>query len=227
MGWWMTEADLLIGDTPLDEAEELLIKIVDAYLEEQGRKPTIDELLECIRAVLNVAPEAYISAPENVDIVELKAKTKVLPKRRKLVPGAIFSVPLKDGFYAFGRMTPQFLTADIYKVKSKKRLDVRTLIKYPTYRYTPMIAVDDGIRTGGWVIYDKLDYPFEGFEPTVYRMGAKICCDYKVRDDGFIGYTDSRVAKSEEYEKIPSMAISNLAMSVYEIERDLADAPII
>jgi hypothetical protein len=45
-----------------------------------------------------------------------------LPNRQKLRPGSIFAIPLKDGWYGFGRMTSQSSSADIYQVKSKKSL---------------------------------------------------------------------------------------------------------
>ena len=217
---------MLIGDAGLDVAEEFLTALAQAYEEEQGRKPILEELLESLRSVLDTDPAAYISSADNIEVIALKAKTKALPKRQKLRPGSIFAIPLKNGYYGFGRMTPQFLTADIYQVKSKKKLSARILQTHPHVRYEPMIS-ENGFRKGGWVVYDYLEYPYEGFEVTIYRAGNRIYCGHKI-EDGFISTAgESRVAPSEEYEKIPPLAIDNLEMSIHRIEGMLENVPVI
>jgi hypothetical protein len=85
----------------------------------------------------------------------------------------------------------------------------------------------DGFKKGGRVIYDYLKYPYEGFEVTIYRAGNRIYCGYKI-EDGFIETSgESRIALSEEYEKIPPLSISNLAMVIHRVEELLENVPII
>ena len=53
MGWWTDEIGRTLRDGPLDIIMDAsLEEIADEYLAEQGRKPTLEELLQVISLAL-------------------------------------------------------------------------------------------------------------------------------------------------------------------------------
>lgn len=226
MAWWKSDDNRLIGDDPLDELEEFLSRFSDLYLEDQGRKPTLDELLTCLRLVLGNSLEDFFSSPSGVIITELTAKTKSRPKRPKLRPGAVFCVPIGSGLLAFGRLTPQSGVAEFYRVKSHNKLSVRVLERFPVFRLKSMIP-DKAFRDGHWLIYDFVDYQIDSFIFGSYRLGNQIACGRKVIN-GFVDTSsEKRPATESEMETVPALAIYNQAMAEDKLRQALSDAPVI
>jgi hypothetical protein len=224
MGWWKASGGQLLGDGPLDDVDELLSRVSSAYVGEHGRKPTLDELLETIRLVIRTNSETYVSTNAPFDVLALVAKTKAWPKRPKLVPGAVFSVPLGDGRYAFGKLTPQSTIADFYLAISRKKIRASVLEKHPTFRLKAGVP-DTPFRSGRWVVYDSVEYPFDGFNLVTLRMGNLICCGSE-RIDGFIDTSSAtREATEGELKTVPSLSIYNTEMAEHKLTEFLRSAP--
>jgi hypothetical protein len=224
MGWWKTSSGQLLGDGPMDDADELLSRVSAAYVDEHGRKPTLDELLETIRLVIRGNSETYVSTNAPFEVLALVAKTKAWPKRPKLVPGAVFSVPLGKGRYAFGKLTPQSAIADFYRVVSRKKVRASLLESHPTFRLSAGVP-DTPFRNGRWVVYDAVAYPFEGFKLVTLRMGNLICCGSELID-GFIDTSsETRVATEDELKTVPSLSIYNAEMAEHKLSELLRSAP--
>lgn len=226
MGWWKTGDGELVGDGPLDTFEESISRVVEEYLQGQGRKPTLQEILSCFRLALGSGLEEYVAPPEDIEILSLVARTKIRPKRRKLTPGTIFAAPLGDGHYAFGRLTPQSGVAEFYCVKSpKRRLSARKLQNFSTFRLESILP-DEPFQDGSWVAYENIDYPLDDFKWTTYRIGNRVTCGTTVID-GFVDVSSAtRPATDDEISSLKPFAISNTTMVQLRLRQALSEAPI-
>jgi hypothetical protein len=221
MGWWETEYGL-IGDDILDCMDGAVEEIAKLYLQEHGRKPTLQELLEAFRLTLNADAEAI--SDFDGEITQLTTKSKTRKRRSRLKPGDVFSVPLEDELFAFGRLTPQFGVAEFFRVKSRKRVRAQQLIQYPTFRLEAMVS-EKPFKDGSWVIYDAVEYPADSFEPSPYRMGNVVACGHDLVN-GFIDTTRKvRPASEQEMQTVPALSVNNQAMTELELRAALVDAP--
>jgi hypothetical protein len=219
MGWWKTSEGYEIGDGPLDDAEDFLERVAQAYVEEYNRTPSLAELLHCLKLTLTPDINRFVSDPSGVVLSTIVAKTKTQPKRQKQVPGSVFCVPLSSTLMAFGRLTPQSGLADFYITTSSQRLSARVLQRFPTFRFPTMLPRGP-FASGDWQIYDFIEYPTAGFLPTFFLIGAKVTCGSNVAD-GFIDVSsESRMATPVELESLRPLSISNQAM----VEHRLVEA---
>src|SRR5262245_32875389 len=107
MGWWKLDDGRVVGDGPLDLAEEFLSDVSREYLNDQRRKPTLEEILASLAAVLRNRADEFTEDSADVVIEDLLAKTRKRPKKQQIQVGDVFAVPLGDGSLGFGRVTPQ------------------------------------------------------------------------------------------------------------------------
>jgi hypothetical protein len=219
MGWWTTEDGKLLGDGPLDIAQELLLKLAEEYKADHGRLPTLGELLECLKLALAAEVDSLVSDQPSRLITELSAKTrKRAPARR---PGDVFAIPLGPDDYAIGMLTPQGGVADFFRVRRKRpRWDPKLK---STERFRLGGTLPDGpFKTGKWPVIAHEDYPLEGFVLTPFRAGNRIYCGTEVRN-GFVEIgSASRPGTPEEIERVPPFSIANEPMVVHRLEEELA-----
>jgi hypothetical protein len=219
MGWWTTEDGKLIGDGPLDVAQELLMKLAAQYRADHGRLPTLSELLECLKLALAAEADSLVGDQPKPLITELSARTKKRAPARR--PGDVFAVPLGPRDYAIGILTPQSGIADFFRVRRKRpRWDPKLKVS-ETFRLGSTLPVGPFVR-GAWPVIAHEDYPLEGFELTLFRGGNRVYCGTEVRN-GFveIGSAD-RPGTPEEIERVPPFSIDNEPMVVHLLKERLA-----
>jgi hypothetical protein len=220
MGWWTTEDGKLIGDGPLDIAEELLVKLAKEYKADHGRLPTLDELLECLKLALGAEIDSLVSDHTRVLITALSAKTRKRASARK--PGDVFAIPLGPKDYAIGILTPQGGIADFFRLRRKRPRWDPQLRTGDTVRLRSTLP-DGPFETGKWPVIGHEAYPLDGFQLTPFRGGNWIFCGTELHC-GFIEISSSkRPATPEEMERVPSLSILSESMVVDMLKEKLAD----
>ena len=108
MGWWQMEShttsELVLGDEPLDIAHDMLAKISQAYQEDVGRKPHLEEVLKTLEISLVIMADRYFLGAEEKELVEIRARTRKRKKKQHFAIGDYFAVPLGPERYGFGRI---------------------------------------------------------------------------------------------------------------------------
>lgn len=107
MGWWGEEKDgveLIIGDGPLDTANEMLRKIVREYKRDVERKPTPEELAEVLKAAIASAHKILFDGLDEMEVTDLKLKLRKAPKKQKFQVGDCCVVALPSGGYGYVRI---------------------------------------------------------------------------------------------------------------------------
>lgn len=219
MGWWTTEDGKLIGDGPLDLAQELLLKLAEEYKADHGRLPTLGELLECLRLALAAQVDLLVSDQPSRLITELSAKTR--KRAPALRPGDVFAIPLGPDDYALGILTPQSGIADFFRVRRKRpRWDPR-LRAGETFRL-PALLPSGPFKSGEWPVIAHEVYPVEGFALTPFRAGNRIYCGTELQD-GFVRISSAdRPGTPEEIERVLPLSIDNKPMVVHLLKEKLA-----
>ncbi len=220
MGWWTTEDGKLIGDGPLDVAQELLTRLAAEYKDDHGRLPTLDELLECLKLALAAEVDSLVSDRPSVLITALSVKTRKRAPARK--PGDVFAIPLGANDYAIGMLTPQWGIGDFFPVRQKKPRWNPRLRGGPSFRLRSRLP-DDPFDSGEWPVIAHEDYPSDGFKLTPFRAGNRIFCGTGT-SKGFVDISsESRVATPEELETIPSASILSESMVIEMLKEKLRD----
>jgi len=137
MGWWSEEEggeELVIGDEPMDAVGLMLSSLGATYTKEVGRKPTAKELARLLEAVLASIADETLELGDN-ELAGVCIRLKKKPKRRRLVPGDYFAVPLSDGGYGYGRIKDiclrSVLLVDFLKLRSRNLLKIHEAVLYP------------------------------------------------------------------------------------------------
>ena len=94
---------LVLGDEPLDLAGHFLERFRDAYLEAEGRLPTVAELEATFVTVIGSLGGRWFEELDGRELTKLTLRSKKAPKRQLNAVGDIFAIPLSAGDYAFGR----------------------------------------------------------------------------------------------------------------------------
>lgn len=225
MGWWQAEKDVLVGDEPLDAVEECLDRVAQEYQREHGRKPTLKEILRCLTLVLRNRADELLDEPPGTVVAEINARTK-RAKRREIYPGDVFSVQLRPGEYAFGRLTPQIGLVEFFEIKSPKLIRASRLRNLKTFRF-PALVMLDPLKEGRWRIFDHLPYEDSGFQIQPFRIAGQIECGNKIVD-GFIDPSSQlRAAKASELEGVPEHRLWNAELVEKKLRERLAgvDSP--
>jgi hypothetical protein len=104
MGWFEDKEKRTLGDAPLDALRACLLDISTEYREAIKRPPTLDEVGELLRVVLNGCDETVIGGLERKDVTQVVLTTKARPAKQSWGTGDVFSMRLPDETYAFGRV---------------------------------------------------------------------------------------------------------------------------
>ena len=198
MGWWETEDNMLIGDGPLDIAEEFFKLIAKEYTDDLNRQPSLVELLKTLGLVLEKSADEFTHDCDNIIVTKLTAKTRKRPKKQKVKPGDIFEVPLGDGEFAFGRVTPQSGICDFYDVKSRCRLSFRELRECGVVKI-PVWIDADCLENNRWKVFGNIPYEKDGYQVQHLLIGNQITCSEQIDDDGFI-HPDAKLRRATEKE---------------------------
>src|SRR5436189_3401168 len=106
MGWWKETAgprEVLLGDAPLDLVHNALAAVSRSYLEDVGRKPTLEEFRRTLLQTLAHDPGQYFEDMEMAVVGDLVFRLKKVPKRQPFAVGDYFAIPL-DGKFWYGRL---------------------------------------------------------------------------------------------------------------------------
>jgi hypothetical protein len=106
MGWFEsgTKPGVMLGDEPFDLAYEFLKNLSEAYREELGRGPTLDEVCALFETSLRVNARDLLHEFEDRAVTQLAIKTVAKKKAQRFAAGDWFAVPLGEGRFAFGRV---------------------------------------------------------------------------------------------------------------------------
>jgi len=107
MGWRNVSnkgTEVLVGDGGFDAVDDMLRAMTSEYEKELGRKPSLEEVLMTIEMVLKAFGDQHINGLDELEIVEVKAKTKQRPKKQRCQEGDFFAVPLGTGRFGYGRV---------------------------------------------------------------------------------------------------------------------------
>lgn len=107
MGWFDEPKypGVVLGDEPLDETYAFLKQLSRTYEEGLGRKLTCEELQALLETCLRVnADDTLLSNFEALQVSAVHIKTTKRPKRQTYKAGDVFSIPLRSGLFAFGRI---------------------------------------------------------------------------------------------------------------------------
>lgn len=94
----------LIGDGPFDIMADALVQISKCYKDELRRKPTTLELVTTFERVLAPHFSEIAAEGEVAELVEVKAKTKKIPKRQKCAAGVFVRAVPANGKSVYGRL---------------------------------------------------------------------------------------------------------------------------
>ena len=223
MGCWDDDG-LHITDGGLDAAGAFVHKMAQAYRTVHGRYPTIDEVIHCITHVLKNEAEQFIEDGTKYLITDLTIKKRRRPKKQEYRSGDIFAIPLRDGTFAFAHVSPQYLLAEFFIIRSRRLLSISTLKQIDTFRldtgidYTPL-------EQWRWQIIGHLPYQNGEFQMQHYRVGNQITCGTELDRNGFIHPSSAfRRATSVEASQYPQCGLTFEEILLEELEERLEHA---
>lgn len=223
MGWWNDSEGVVIGDGPLDRAEEFLRAVAADYSEDLGRQPTLAEVLRVLELTLEHCPDV-IAEGEHV-LARLTARTKARPKKQPLRPGDIFAIPLGEGIHGFGRLTPQHGFAEFLRLKSRETPSKAKIREASTFRLPFLIDLEP-LQTRRWKIVGHVPYEAGSFEVQPFVLGSQVAIGTK-QEDGFMRVASQlRPATLDDAKRLPPMAITNEQNLIERVSERLADIPI-
>jgi hypothetical protein len=218
VGWWETDKGL-VGDGPLDDVEDCLARVTEQYVEEHGRKPTLDELAACICAVVGERVDEFTSE-DGIDVVALVPKTKRRPARRTLRPGDLFVVPLTDGTRVVGRLAPQYGAAEFFARRWRRTPRVGLLAQETRVQLESFVPMD-AIERGHWKLIGHLPWAAGEYTFRPYLVGSKIT-SAEGPPDVFTDCSASlRSPVGDEWRGLPKLGIYNEAGVVDALERKI------
>ncbi len=158
MGWInISESDkeIIIGDETIDIVSEMLFDFSKEYQDDLDRKPTLDELANTIKIVLNAMGDKYLDGCDEIEISDVKISTKKRRKKQVYQDGDFFAIPLPNGRYAFGRVLDSANnTYGFYNIISNKIEPISKLKQIP-YVFV-LLCADDGITSWQWKIIGNI-----------------------------------------------------------------------
>jgi len=131
MGWWNENGKgdkVVLGDEPIDVLYEAIATFSRSYLEDVGRKPTLEEFRRTILLPLGTDPGRYFADMESAVVGAVDFRLKKVAKRQTFAVGDYFAIPL-DGKFWYGRLihdSSRHLVA-IYDVESERLLNLPQL----------------------------------------------------------------------------------------------------
>ena len=218
MGWRNVggeKSEILVGDGGFDAVEEMLREITDEYEGELGRRPTLQEVLMTIEMVLKGVGDQHMSGLEELEVVEVKVKTKPRAKKQRFQVGDFFAVPLETGGFGFGRVL-QVSGGTIfgfYDFSSDKMVPSSKFAQKP-YLFIIM-GTDEGIESWRWKVVGT----------TALRSGEFTLPDFWVRDS--IDPTKAQIYSRGQYRKATLAEASRLEIFAIwptaEVEKRLTE----
>ena len=223
MGWWETDEGL-VGDGPLDDVEKCLARVAGHYADDHGRKPTLDELLACILAVLRERVDEFTSA-DGVDVTALVPRMERRPKRRTLRPGDLFMVPLTDGMHVVGRLAPQHGAAEFFACRWRRKPRVGQLVQQQRLELDAFVPMD-AIERGRWKVVGHLPWAAGEFTFRPYLVGGSITCAEGPPDVFTDCSSKLRLPVGDEWRGLQKLGIYNEAGLIDALERKIPNHPV-
>jgi hypothetical protein len=176
MGWWAEDSPygekLIVGDDPLDIIVGMLRAVSQAYREDYGRKPTLDEVLNVIEICLGSEASELLLDFDERELINIRAKTRRRRKKQAYKVGDYFAVPLGEDGYGFGRIIdnhPRYgILILLFNIISNRMLQAEELERAPQL-FPPIYAgIDEAWTTWRWKIIEgppviKGEYPIPRF----------------------------------------------------------------
>jgi hypothetical protein len=135
-------------------------------------------------------------------------------------PGDIFIIPLSDGTFAYGRLTPQDSLADFASHRTEEVLSFEQIV-CQSWRRFPLLITLRPLESGKWVVIGNLPY-VDVFEGQRFLVGNMIGTGSKVTPEGFIDPSSAlRPATPDELVTVPKMRLANEAYLVDFLEKKL------
>ncbi|TWT79634.1 hypothetical protein CA13_10380 [Planctomycetes bacterium CA13] len=109
MGWSLLDSDKpksksYIGDEPFDAIADCFSEVCRLYQRDWKRKPTLDELIGTVEAVLDAQLQDHTSDGATAELTELSFKTRKIPKRQAFAAGDVLQATMKGGDLVFARI---------------------------------------------------------------------------------------------------------------------------
>jgi hypothetical protein len=180
MGWWAVEKDgkeYLQGDGPYDLIGQAFDKVAQEYLDEWDRKPTLNEILQMVEAILGADLSRYVSDEVTIELVSVLAKTKKRRKPQAYNVGDFFAIPLENRTYTFGRILSDVqnekmgMLIGIYDFVSRN-LVTPSLLRNKPFMFTPFYCSDQGWTTWHWKIIGNAPVVEDEFEYPKFKQGT-------------------------------------------------------
>src|SRR5262245_43632915 len=133
MGWWDETAKgrrLVLGDEPLDLIHDAVAAVSRSYVEDLGRKPTLEEFRRTLLSTLGGDPGRYFSDMESAVVGEVVFRLKKVPKRQPFAMGDYFAISLEDKYW-YGRIIHRGAgdhLVEIYDLESDRPLSLPQLL---------------------------------------------------------------------------------------------------
>lgn len=132
MGWWEETAKgrkIVLGDEPLDRVHDAIAAVSQSYLEDVGRKPTLEEFRRTLLQTLGSDPGQYFADMESAIVGEVVFRLKKVPKRQAFAVGDYFAIPL-DGKFWYGRLIhiSSAHLVEIYDLETDRLLSLPQLL---------------------------------------------------------------------------------------------------
>ena len=90
MGWWNDAAKgpkVLLGDEPMDLVFNALAAVSRSYLDDVGRKPTLEEFRRTLMQTLGTDPGQFFADMESAVVGDVVFRLKKVPKRQAFAVG--------------------------------------------------------------------------------------------------------------------------------------------
>jgi hypothetical protein len=221
MGWWKDPNGFVIGDVPLDLAEEFFVRVTREYVSAHGRKPTLPEILGTLGAILRHRADEFVDVPETVSIDAILAKTKRRPSKQPIHPGDVFTIPLANGALSFGRVTPQVSYFEFFEVIANQTVAVGSLRDVPRFTF-PALVMLDPLLEWRWRVIGHIPFDDGEFTTQPFRIGGQIECGKKVVK-GFVDpSSELRLATPDEMRGVPPHDLWTAKKVERELELRLA-----
>lgn len=181
MDWWFDESSdsVRLGDEPLEILQTALRQVKTVYEREQGRPPTLKELMRTLELVLHTDADRYVGDCAQLEVKNISVRTSARKKKQTYQVGDFFAFPVSDYSsapkvrYGFGRILDDkqgALVAIFDKIS-----DVMMLPKALAGQkllFPPVRVHDEGLVQWKWRVlgghagFVRQEYPVECF-----RMG--------------------------------------------------------
>jgi len=220
MSWWERRANTIVGDGPLDIAEDFLQQIAIEYKDELGRKPHLSEVLSCLQAILETRSDEFCDDCDELVVSDITARAKKRPKKQLMAPGDIFTFKHNGKFY-YGRVTPQLDYYEFYKRAADQPLSIRDIISTKTIEF-PFMVSNEAILNWEWRIVGKSQDAFPDFQPRLFLIGQMVADTFNRDPNGFIDISANlRKASASELQSLPKFNVCPAKLLPVRLEKIL------